>query len=99
MDENQFSKVVETELTLLYNILDDKSEELDIEVDFSGDVIYITTATDQQFVINRHTPTKQIWLSSPKSGASYFLFDANKNQWPNKSGEILREKINNELNS
>jgi iron donor protein CyaY len=97
MDENQFSKVVAEELTFLYHYLDEKSEEWDLDIDFSDDVIYIHTSEDKNMVINRHTPTKQIWLSSPFSGADYFFFDANNNQWVNKEGNVLRDKVKYEL--
>jgi frataxin len=39
------------------------------------------------WVINKHAPTKQIWLSSPKSGARHFAFDAASGQWHDTRGE------------
>jgi len=97
MDENEFSKAVEQELLKIYEELDELCEELDIEIDYSEDVIYIENNAGGEFVINRHGPTKQIWLSSPISGAGYFSFDNRSEEWVNNDGEILREKIHNEL--
>ena len=43
------------------------------------------------WVINKHAPTRQIWLSSPRSGARHYAFDAGSGQWRDTrgSGELL----------
>jgi frataxin len=33
------------------------------------------------WVVNKHAPTRQIWVSSPKSGARHYAFDAGSGQW------------------
>ena len=38
------------------------------------------------WVINKHAPTRQIWLSSPKSGARHYAFDAASGQWKDTRG-------------
>jgi len=48
------------------------------------------------YVINRQTPNKQIWLSSPKSGPK--RYDFVNNQWIYKhDGKTLHELLNNEI--
>jgi frataxin len=37
--------------------------------------------------VNKHGPTKQIWLSSPKSGARHYGFDAVRGQWRDTRGD------------
>jgi frataxin len=39
------------------------------------------------WVVNKHAPTRQIWLSSPKSGARHFAFDEASGQWRDTRGE------------
>ena len=41
---------------------------------------------DGTWVINKHAPTRQIWLSSPKSGARHYAFDAGAGQWKDTRG-------------
>jgi iron-sulfur cluster assembly protein CyaY len=41
---------------------------------------------DGTWVINKHAPTRQIWLSSPKSGARHYAFDAASGQWKDTRG-------------
>lgn len=38
------------------------------------------------WVINKHAPTRQIWLSSPKSGARHYAFDATTGLWRDTRG-------------
>ncbi len=38
------------------------------------------------WVINKHAPTRQIWLSSPKSGARHYAFDAGSGLWRDTRG-------------
>ncbi|XP_012064429.1 PREDICTED: frataxin homolog, mitochondrial [Atta cephalotes] len=48
------------------------------------------------YVINRQTPNKQIWLSSPKSGPK--RYDFVNSQWIYKhDGKTLHELLNNEI--
>lgn len=50
------------------------------------------------YVINRQTPNKQIWLSSPKSGPK--RYDFINGQWIYKhDGKTLHELLNNEIPS
>lgn len=41
---------------------------------------------DGTWVINKHAPTRQIWLSSPKSGARHFAYDSGSGQWKDTRG-------------
>jgi frataxin len=38
------------------------------------------------WLVNKHAPTRQIWLSSPKSGARHYAFDAGSGQWRDTRG-------------
>ncbi len=38
------------------------------------------------WVINKHAPTRQIWLSSPKSGARHYAFDEGSGLWRDTRG-------------
>jgi frataxin len=51
----------------------------DADVDLLGDVLTVTLSTGQQYVINKHGVTRQIWLSSPFTGAHHFLLS--EGQW------------------
>lgn len=38
------------------------------------------------WLVNKHSPTRQIWLSSPKSGARHFAFDGASGLWRDTRG-------------
>jgi frataxin len=41
---------------------------------------------DGTWVVNKHAPTRQIWLSSPKSGARHYAFDQASGLWADTRG-------------
>ena len=43
------------------------------------------------WLVNKHAPTRQIWLSSPKSGARHYAFDQGSGLWKDTrgSGDLL----------
>ena len=38
------------------------------------------------WLVNKHAPTRQIWLSSPQSGARHYAFDEVAGQWKDTRG-------------
>ncbi len=38
------------------------------------------------WIVNKHAPTQQIWLSSPVSGARHYAYDAGLGQWQDTRG-------------
>lgn len=38
------------------------------------------------WLVNKHAPTRQIWLSSPKSGARHYAFDQALGLWRDTRG-------------
>jgi frataxin len=38
------------------------------------------------WIVNKHAPTRQIWLSSPVSGARHYAFDEAAGQWRDTRG-------------
>jgi frataxin len=50
------------------------------------------------WIVNKHAPTRQIWLSSPKSGAKHYAFEAGKGLWQDtRGGADLLTTLSGEL--
>jgi frataxin len=50
------------------------------------------------WLVNKHAPTRQIWLSSPKSGARHYAFDGGTGQWRDtRGGDDLLAVLSSEL--
>ena len=68
------------------------------EVDFQSGILTISLDQGGEYVINKHAPNRQIWLSSPRSGANHFSFDATRAAWiGTRSGRVLGELLVEEL--
>jgi frataxin len=77
------------------------------EVNYSDGVLNLEMRGKKYYVLNKQTPNKQIWLSSPISGPSrfeYHLIELSENnsrgQWKHyRTEEDLLELLNNEFNN
>ena len=94
MDYSNFTKLAAKEISYLYDVIEDASS--DIDIDLFSDVLHIYTAQGE-YVINQHSPTQQIWLSSPLSNAGYFSYDMEKQEWLDKYGLSLRQRLSADL--
>ena len=70
MDEPEFDALARTTLTGLADRLEAALADADVEL--REGVLTVELADGRQYVINRHAPNRQIWLSSPVSGAHHF---------------------------
>ncbi len=68
---NQFIDTARQTLDEIFNLIESKYENF--EVDFEDENLRIDSANNGAvFIISIHSPTSQIWLSSPISGAHHF---------------------------
>src|SRR6185503_2601514 len=70
--------------TLADSLLESLEEEID-EAELQGGILTVD-GDDGTWVVNKHAPTRQIWLSSPLSGARHYAFDAASGQWKDTRG-------------
>ena len=52
-----------------------------VDVDCDESVLTLELPEQRSYVINRHTPSRQIWVSSPVSGPSYYTYNTSKGTW------------------
>lgn len=71
MDERAFETLAGQTLALIAERLEDALVDA-ADVEFRGGIVTVACADGRQFVINRHAPSREIWLSSPVSGAVHF---------------------------
>ncbi len=71
-----------------------------LEVDLDGGILSIELESGGQYVINKHAPMRQIWLSSPLSGAAHFNYDENTGAWVcTRGGDNLTDVLGRELSA
>ncbi|KAF3423635.1 hypothetical protein E2986_04525 [Frieseomelitta varia] len=97
----QFEKVSDETLDSLTEYFDEIIEQAthlsDADVSYGDGVLTIKFGNSHgTYVINRQTPNKQIWLSSPKSGPK--RYDFVNGRWIYKhDGKTLHELLNDEI--
>ena len=70
LDENQFSTLADRLIERIADAVEDALERAD--ADIQSGILTITLPGIGQWVINKHAPNREIWVSSPKSGAFHF---------------------------
>ena len=74
MDEREFELKADQVLGKLMVEIEDQLP--DVEADLQGGILTIEIEGVGQYLINKHGPNREIWLSSPKSGAWHFKHEA-----------------------
>lgn len=97
MDLTCFHERADDLLTALLDAIEAADGSDSIEADLVDEVLTIELDDGREYVISKHEPTMQIWLSSPASGASHFSYDESDDEWRNSRDENFKEKITDEL--
>ena len=80
LSESRFHTLADGLLQTLLDVVDEAVGDT-VDVDLIGGVLTIDLAARGQYVINKHAPNREIWLSSPSSGAWHFGYDAEADIW------------------
>ena len=91
MTEQEFTELAKQELEHLFDMFDKADIDGELDLDFSGEVLKISSSMGQH-VINRNIAAKEIWLSSPISGPNHFGFIDGK--WQTNSKLEMYEVLN-----
>ncbi|MGE5477090.1 MAG: iron donor protein CyaY [Bacteroidales bacterium] len=71
MEDSNFNILAEEMLECLNDGVDDALGD-EIDVDMQGGILTLTLSDGGQYIINKHAPNREIWMSSPVSGATHF---------------------------
>ena len=74
MDEPEFERQAGKVLDRLMQEIEDQAMD-DLDVDLEGGILSVVLPDGGTYLVNKHTPNREIWLSSPKSGAWHFRHD------------------------
>ncbi len=96
--ETEYHRIADQELTTLFDALEEADREGLLEVEYEGEIFTLSSSTGRQWVISKHAPSRQLWLSSPLSGGLHFDYDG-KGKWLLAGGRPLREVLAQELKS
>jgi frataxin len=86
LDEASFHNLADKTINSLAEAIDvGLGDEIDVEV--LGEILSLELPSGGQYIINKNAPLRQIWLSSPQSGAWHFEWDAETLRWHSTRGE------------
>jgi frataxin len=74
MDEPEFERQAGKVLDRLMTEIEDQAMD-HLDVDLEGGILSVVLPDGGTYLVNRHAPNREIWLSSPKSGAWHFRHD------------------------
>ena len=98
MNEAEFERRAAEVLDSLFEQIEDQlGDWLDIEM--TGGILQIELPDGGAYVINKHGPNREIWLSSPKSGAWHFAAGADGAWQSTRGTEELTVLLAGELSA
>lgn len=95
MDESRYHQLADTFLSHLSDSIDAQDENGLLDAELSGGVLTIEIPAGKQFVVSKHAPSRQLWLSSPISGGLHF--SAADSGWALADGRTLPVVLASEI--
>ncbi len=86
MDSSRFDTVCGQTLSRYWEVLDEAIGDV-ADVDLESGILTVKLDAGGEYVINRHAPLRQIWMSSPVSGATHFDYDPDSDGWVGTRGQ------------
>lgn len=102
MEEHEFVTLADETLERLNDDFNDIMEEHDESGDFdvihNDGVLTFDMAGNGTYVINKQTPNRQIWLSSPTTGPKRYDFNVSSCSWVYSHDNVsLHDRLSSEL--
>ena len=86
LDQSSYETVADETLGRLLDAIEETLGD-SLDIDIEEGILTIELLSGGKYVINKHFHQRQIWVSSPVSGASHFAYDAKAEQWLSTRGE------------
>jgi len=97
MDSTVFEDLAEKMIESLFDAIDEAIGD-DADVDLENGILTVELEDGRQYVINKHSPNQQIWLSSPISGAAHYKYDDATTAWiSTRSSDVLLDVLSAEM--
>ncbi|CAN0896944.1 Frataxin, mitochondrial [Linum grandiflorum] len=84
LQENEFHQLADSTINDLQEKLEEYGDTVQVDgfdIDYGNEVLTLKLGELGTFVLNKQTPNRQLWLSSPVSGPSRFDWDRDAEAW------------------
>ncbi len=78
LSESDFHEHIDDTLIAIEEAIDEASLNIDYET--SGGILTLTFDDDSRIIINRQTPSRQLWVAA-KAGGFHFNYDSENGVW------------------
>lgn len=94
IDETTFETLAEATLRRWSEAIEDSASDM-VDSELNGGVLTLDMEDGSgTFVLSKHAPLRQLWLSSPLSGASHYQYDGEQRRWiSTRDGRDLAEVL------
>ncbi|KAM3395442.1 frataxin, mitochondrial isoform X1 [Capsicum galapagoense] len=96
LQEDEYHRLANATIHDLLDKLEEYGDSVDIDgfdVDYGNEVLTLKFGSLGTYVINKQTPNRQIWMSSPVSGPSRFDWDQNCQGWIYRRTKANLQKV------
>jgi frataxin len=97
LENSQFHCLADAYLDALTDEIEAKDAEGLLDAEVEQGVLTLTLPSGKQYVVSKHLPSKQLWLSSPISGGLHFSYDEAHSAWALADGRKLCTLLADEL--
>lgn len=101
LQEDEFHKLADATIHDLLEKIEEYGDSVDIDgfdIDYGNQVLTVKFGDLGTYVLNKQSPNRQIWMSSPVSGPSRFDWDQNGEGWIYRRTKAkLLETLENEI--
>lgn len=96
LQEGDFHRLADSTIHSLQEKFEDYGDSVDLDgfdIDYGNDVLTVKLGELGTYVLNKQTPNRQLWLSSPVSGPSRFDWDQDTKAWIYRRNKAKLYKI------
>lgn len=98
LPEGDFHKLADKTLNSLEEVLQELEDLDGFDLRHSMGVLTVSLGKAGTYVLNKQTPNRQIWWSSPLSGPRRYQWDAGSRRWKNtRDGHDMLNALRTEL--
>ena len=97
LNETEYHRLADAMLDRLLAALEEADGQGALEVESQGGVLTIEVPPAKHYVVSKHVPTRQLWLSSPVSGGLHFDYNVENKDWQLRNGQKLAATLFAEL--
>lgn len=89
MPDTDFTEIAERTLERIHEGLEEADSGYSLDMDVSDSILSVELPSGDNYVINIHHASEQIWVSSPVSGGSHFSYSSDDLEWSDADGMEL----------